>query len=385
MRQIYLDHNSTTPVLPEVTAAMAVCDREVIGNPASQHAAGRKARQTLEETRAAVGRMLGARIDTAADDQVIFTSGGTEANNLALFGLAGDRPAHAVISAIEHPCVSEPAEQLARRGWRIDLLPVTADGVAIVDRLPELIGPDTRLVSVMLANHETGVLQPVAHVAEICRKAGVLLHTDAVQAAGKLPVDFQQLGVHSLAVSAHKFHGPRGVGALLVSHDTPVAPQTFGGFQQSGVRPGTESVSLAVGLRTALEICHRDGYRAAAEIARRRDRLELALRRGWPNLIVNGVVAERLPQTSNVSFPGLDRQAILMALDLAGVVCSAGAACASGSSRPSPVLQAMGLDKRVILGSIRISLGSSTSDDEVDEAAARMLSICSDLERSILP
>jgi cysteine desulfurase len=325
-------------------------------------------------------------------DQVIFTSGGTEANNLAIRGLASDGrshfgdpvphpPGHIVISSIEHPSVTALAEEMARRGWQIDRLSVDRRGVIRVDELSDLIRAETRLVAVMLAQNETGVVQPVAELAAICAQRNVPLHTDAAQVVGKLPVDFRVLGVTTMTVAAHKFHGPLGIGALIVRHGTRLQPQLFGGFQQSGLRPGTENVALSVGMCTALELWHAENVERAARMRGLRDRFEQAILAEWPTAVVIGTAAERLPHTSHIAFIGLDRQSLFMALDQAGVACSTGSACASGSSEPSPVLIAMGYEKAVIGSALRFSLGVATTVDDVDEAARRILHCCKDLRR----
>lgn len=384
---IYLDHNATTPLLPEVAAAMTACQAAAHGNPASQHRAGRRARQIQDEARETIGRLLGARLDGREPDRVIFTSGGTEANNLALFGLSSaaspaSAPLEIIVSAIEHPSVLGPAEHLERQGWRVHRLGVSRDGVIDLAELGDQINPRTRLVSIMLGNNETGAIQPVAEVAEICRAAGVPLHTDAVQVAGKLPVDFQRLGVAAMTVSAHKLHGPVGVGALIVRHGVSLAPQLFGGFQQESLRPGTENLVGVVGFCRALKMWHREADSRRARLEGLRDRLEKLLTAGFPGLVINAQRAVRLPHTANLAFPGLDRQALLMALDLAGVACSTGSACASGSSEPSHVLRAMGVPADVLAGSLRFSLAATTGEGEIDEAAQRILAVCARLARS---
>jgi len=378
---IYLDHNSTTPPLPEVLAAMAECQQSVYANPESQHQLGRRARQVLEEAREGIARLLGAEMGGRPPDRLIFTSGGTEANNLAIFGLAGSAPGTIVLSAIEHPSVARPAEALARRGWRIKRIGATAMGVVSIEQFGAMLaesdstGDSPRLTSVMLANNETGVRQPVEQFAELARAAGVPLHTDAAQAVGKLPVDFRRLDVAALSCAAHKFHGPRGIGALLLRGDMPLEPQLWGGFHQEGLRPGTECVALAVGMHVALASFQREQSARCERIARLRDRFEAAIRGGWPDIVVHGQSAERLPNTSNLSFPGLDRQALVMALDMAGVACSTGSACASGSREPSPTLLAMGLPDALVQSSLRFSLGATTTDAEIDDAAGRILEV----------
>jgi cysteine desulfurase len=238
---------------------------------------------------------------------------------------------------------------------------------------------DTRLVSVLLANHETGVLQPIEELAALCGPAGVPLHTDAVQAVGKLPVSFRRLGAAAMSVSAHKFQGPAGIGALIVRQDVPLLPRTFGGHQQSGLRPGTEPVALAVGMAAALELCHKEQERHARRLRSLRDRFERALRTGVPGAVVHGAAAPRLPQTSNVAFPGLDGEVLRMALDLAGVACSVGSACSSGSTELSPTLRAMDLSGELAASSLRFSLGAAATEAEIDEAARRVVQVCGEL------
>jgi cysteine desulfurase len=368
MAPIYLDHNATTPIHPAVLAEMERCYHEAHGNPASPHQEGRRARRVLEDARDAIASLLGADVTSSQADQLVFTSGGTEANNLALFGLSGTAPGRVIRSAIEHPSVLGPSDQLARAGRQVRELRVGRDGVADLNHLREMLAEPTRLVSLMLGNNETGVLQPVQEAARLCHESGALLHTDAVQVVGKLPVHFRQLGADAMTVTAHKFHGPRGIGALLLRHGVPVEPLLFGGFQQLGIRCGTECPSLAVGFRKALDIWHAEADARSARMAQLRVRLETTLRTALPWTILNGQHAPRLPHTSNISFPGLDRQALLMALDQAGVCCSTGSACASGSSEPSHVLLAMGCDSKVVEGSLRLSLGAMTTPADVAAA-----------------
>jgi cysteine desulfurase len=384
MSSIYLDHNSTSPMLPEVVETMANCHRQGYANPASQHQAGRRARQVLEDAREEVGRMLSADLGGRTPHKLVFTSGGTEANNLAILGLAcatGSEPGEAVISSIEHPSVRGPVEYLERNGWLIHRLSVTRDGVVETERFAALLNARTRFASIMLANNETGVLQPVGELAKIAAQAGVPLHTDAVQVVGKLPVDFEELQVAALSLSAHKFQGPPGIGALLIRNKVSLAPRFFGGFQQGGLRPGTEPVTLAVGLRRALELFERDAAERIRHLRELRNRLESALKDQLGQVLVNGAGANRLPHTSNLAFLGLDRQALAMALDLAGVACSTGSACASGSSEPSPVLEAMDLGREVVSSSLRFSLGPQTSEEEIELAISRIVETAGNLRR----
>ncbi|MDZ4781792.1 MAG: cysteine desulfurase family protein [Planctomycetia bacterium] len=378
MPPIYLDHNATTPLDRQVAEAMRACDVEGYLNPASQHQFGQRARRRLELARESIARLLGARTDSHRADQVLFTSGGTEANNLALLGLAGNPPGHVIVTAIEHPSVLGAAEHLERRGFAVDRLPVDEAGVARVADLPGLIRSDTRVVSLMLVNNETGVLQPVREAAMCCQAARVPFHTDAVQGVGKLPVNFAELGATALTATAHKLGGPRGVGVLVLAHGAPLQAIHFGGFQQAGLRPGTESVTLAVGMQTALEnVIAQPEVPARLELLR--DRFEQALLSQLPDVIVNGGGAARAPHTSNLSFLGVDRQMLVVALDLAGVACSTGSACASGSSDPSHVLAAMGASDPVLRSALRFSFGVSTSVPEVDEACERIVKSINDL------
>jgi len=390
-RPIYLDHNATTPVFPEVVEAMRACWAEPYLNPASQHRFGRAARRVLEDARERIGELLGAR----PRDRVVFTSGGTEANNLAVRGLlhlplgvgrseSASLP-HFIISAIEHPSITTLADHLAQDGLSFDRLGVDGDGVIRVDELSAMRRPNTRLVAAMLANNETGVIQPIADLAAICNTNGVPLHVDASQAAGKLPVRFGELGAATMTIAAHKFGGPLGVGALIVRHDINLEPQLFGGFQQAGTRPGTESVALAVGLCTAIEQWHAQRREWSERITNLRDQFEAALRREGALTTCRPVViseaARRLPTTSNIAFVGLDRQQLFLALDQAGIACSTGSACASGSSEPSPVHLAMGLDPAVISSALRFSIGVSTTLADVEESPSRIINVCNGLRR----
>ncbi len=362
---------------------MAGCWRQGYANPASQHQAGQKARRVVEEARERIASLLGADTVCPRPDRLIFTSGGTEANNLAILGIARARcpsaPGRIVISAVEHASVIEPAEHLMEHGWRLDSLEVGLDGVVRVDRLRSLLSPKTALVSVLLGNHETGVLQPVEALARLCNEAGVPLHTDAVQVVGKLPVSFRGLGVAAMTVAAHKFQGPLGIGALVLRQDVPVEPLLFGGHQQHGVRPGTEPAPLVVGMLRALELWQQDWEAHARRLTALRDRFEAGLMAGSPDAVVNARSAERLPQTSSIAFPGIDAQVLVITLDMNGVGCSVGSACSSGSSELSPTLLAMGLPKEVVASTLRFSLGTGTTEEEVDEAVRRILHVVREL------
>jgi cysteine desulfurase len=387
MRSIYLDHNATTPTRPEVAEAVARCYRAGYANPASQHQPGQQARRILEDARDRIAQVLGGNTTDLKPDRLIFTASGTEANNLAILGIAGSSPrgrtpgqgGQIVISAIEHASVIAPAEHLLEQGFRLDTLGPTADGVVCTEQLPPLLTPQTRLVSVMLGNHETGVLQPVAALAAVCNQAGVPLHSDAVAAAGKLPIHFRRLGLAAMSIAAHKFQGPPGIAALLLRHDVAVEPLLFGGHQQQGLRPGTEPLALVVGMATALELWQQEQDAEGRRLTALRDRLEAGLKAGYTAAIIHGQAVPRLPNTTSVAFPGLDGQVLLVALDMAGVAASAGAACASGSSELSPTLRAMQLSSDLVRSSIRLSIGAATTESEIDEAVGRIVHVCGEL------
>jgi cysteine desulfurase len=374
MDLIYLDNNASAPLLPAVWEAMRPHLTENHGNPASAHQVGRRARRALEDARERLASLLGAR-----PDEVLFTSGATEANNLALFGLSGPPSTRVLASLLEHPSCLEPLRQLAASGHALDWLPVDAGG-SVPSSLEDHLRPDTSLVCVMLANHETGALQPVAALAE--QLAGrAPFHCDAVQAVGRLPVNFHDLRVTSLALSAHKFHGPPGVGALLLRRGASLRPRTFGGHQQRGLRPGTEPVALAVGLSVALEHAHAEADQRRARVCELRRRFLDHLRAHAAPVVLNGPEEGGVPHTLNLSFPGLAADTLLMALDLAGVACSAGSACSSGSLLPSPVLRAMGVAEEVLRSATRFSLSALLTTEEVDEAARRVSAVVGRLRR----
>ena len=373
---IYLDHNSTTPIDPRVVDAMTECHRSIDGNPASQHRLGQKARAVLEDARERIASILNIQIAPPNGDRLIITSGGTESNNLAIFRLASDKTKRICVSAIEHPSVLGPVDQLRRKGFPIEVVPVTNSGHVDPNRFQESLSnqaaPSVQLAIVMVGNNEIGTLQPISDLAAIAHEHRCLFHADAAQAVGKIDVDFQDMNVSSLSFAAHKFHGPVGIGALALRRGTTLRPLLFGGSQQLEFRPGTESVALTVGMATALEIWNQERKDREQRMKDLLQRLEQSLVDGDNTVVVNGA-APRLPNTLNVSFPGIDRQALLMALDFAGLACSTGSACSSGSSEPSHVLAAMGLPENVISGSIRLSLGSTTTDADIAEAARRIL------------
>ncbi|MCA9184614.1 MAG: cysteine desulfurase family protein [Pirellulaceae bacterium] len=375
MDPIYLDYNATSPIHPEVVRAITDCFEQDYANPASPHTAGQRARRVLDDAREMIGQLLGARIHAHPPDRVVFTSGGTEANNLAIRGLVRQPPGTILISAIEHPSVLEAANSLRPLGYRIAFVPVDRHGVIDLPTFRLLLEQEkyVQLVSVMLGNNETGVIQPVAELARLAHQAGALFHTDAVQAAGKIHVSFADLNVDAMTVSAHKFQGPVGIAALILRQKTACAPILFGGGQQLAMRPGTESVPLAVGMRQALQIAVEHIDDASPRVRSLRNHLQHLLVQGDPTAVVHAESVERLPHTLGIAFPGVDRQALLLALDMQRVACSTGSACASGSSEPSPVLLAMGCEHAVVNSSLRFSLGPPTTIEEVDSAASRIL------------
>ncbi len=374
MNSIYLDHNSTTPLDPRVADAIRAAGLEFGGNPASQHRTGQSARRRLEQARTHIVEMLGGVTWGVDPDRLIFTSGGTEANNLAILGLLDREQPGLVISAIEHPSLVGAAQAARQLGFSVEFAPVDRQGLVRVDALEALLTQrPTGLVSVMTANNETGVVQPIAAIAALCHRYGALCHTDAVQAVGKIAVSFHELGVDAMTFTPHKFHGPRSIGGLLLKGTTNIRPVLHGGFQQGGLRPGTEDVGLAVGCELALELCLRDLDSRGAHLAQLRELFVSILSQKLGNqFVVHGAAAPRVPHTLNVSFPGVERQALLLAADSVGIAVSTGSACASGSSEPSPVLLAMGLEAELVASALRISFGIMNTPTEVQSAAEQI-------------
>lgn len=360
---VYLDHAATTPLRAEVRDAMLPAFEGRWGNPSSLHAFGRAARAALEDARDRLAAVIGA-----APAEIVFTRGGTEADNLAVLGRAGTMPeAPVACSAVEHRAVLAAA---GASGAPLVVLPVDADGVVSMEALREALAARPAVVSVLWAGNETGVLQPVEAIAAACAEAGVAFHTDAVQALGKVPVRVDRVPVSLLALTAHKLGGPKGTGALFVRRGTALAPRLFGGGQERGLRPGTEDVAGAVGLAVAAELAERERETEMVRLAALRDRLEAGLRAAVPDLRVNGAGAPRIATHLNVSTPGADAEALLMSLDLAGVAVSSGSACSSGAVTPSHVLTAMGLPADVAGPSVRFSLGRGTTEAHVERALA---------------
>jgi len=366
---IYLDHNATTPVHPKVVEAMLPWLKEHFGNPSSTHVYGRRAHEAVERARQQVAALLGCQAD-----EVFFTSGGTEANNLAILGsaeAAADRRRHVVTSVVEHPATARPCDRLEQNGWGVTRLPVDGDGLVSIDSARAFVRGDTALVSVMLANNETGTVMPLHDIAEIAHSRGALVHTDAAQAVGKIPVRVDDLGVDLLSVAGHKLYAPKGVGALFVRRGTSVRPVLLGAGHERGLRPGTENVPHIVGLGKACEVADSDVDDEAVRVRALRDELWELLSAGVPAIRLNGHLTERLPNTLNVSFQGVLGSVVLgMAPEVAA---STGSACHEGAENPSGVLLAMGLEAATALGAVRLSLGRGTSKKHVLEAARALV------------
>jgi cysteine desulfurase len=363
--RVYFDYNATTPLAPLVTDAIVQTTRDVFGNASSIHYFGQQAKATLDDARSAVAALL-----NADPSEVVLTSGGTESDNFAIRGAADALDAtgrkHLIASAIEHEAVLNTFKSLARRGWRTTLLPVDQSGVVSPDRLREAITADTALVSVMHANNEIGTIQPVAALAAIAHEHGALMHTDAVQSVGKIPVDVRALGVDLLSLSAHKFNGPKGAGVLWIKRGTRLLPTMTGGKHERNRRAGTENVPAVAGLGVAARLAASKLAGEAARVAALRDRLESGILRSVPGTAVNGAPDARVPNTTNISFDRVEAESLLIALDLEGIAVSTGSACSSGTLEPSHVLRAMGLPTHRTQNSLRFSLGLFSTEEEVD-------------------
>lgn len=374
---IYLDYNATTPLLPEVVDAMLPYLREHFGNPSSGHVYGMRARDAVARAREQVAELIGCD-----SDEVIFTSGGTEANNLAIRGVteALDQKRHAITTVIEHPATAVPCTWLERHGRRVTRLGVDGDGIAKVEEAREAIDSDAALVTVMHSNNETGVLQPVAELARLAHDAGAFIHTDAAQSLGKVPVRVRDLDVDLLSIAGHKLYAPKGVGALYVKRGTPLVPLVFGANHESGLRPGTENVASIVGLGVASEAMGRDLESAAARMRELRDRLWELLANGVPGLGLNGHRELRLPNTLNVRFPAASGNAVLEAAP--DIAASTGSACHHGHESASAVILAMGVSPEDALGSVRLTLGRRTTEADVERAADALIRAWHDIVRA---
>jgi len=376
---IYLDYNATTPLAAEAYAAMRPHLEQHFGNASSIHAAGREARAAIDDARDRMAKLLGAKAH-----EIIFTGGGTEADNLAILGLARQRMGkgkHVVTCTTEHHAVIEACEHLQKReGFRVTWLPVDRHGRVSPDELASAITPETSLVSVMSANNETGTRQPIGELAEICRTRGVLFHTDAIQSFGKEAVAAE--GCDALSLAAHKFGGPKGAGVLFLRAGLPIERLHHGGAHENQRRPGTENVAAIAGMAAAAEFAVRDMGAEARRQEELRDVLWNGLQAVFPNVVLNGHPTERLANTLNVSFPGLDGETLLMALDLAGIAVSSGSACMVGSVQASHVLLAMGVARELARATVRFSLGKSTSPAEIAIALERLPALFARLQEA---
>ena len=374
MKLIYLDHSATTPIAPEVIEAMTPHFQNTYGNASSVHGFGRKARAVLEESRDSIAAQLSAR-----PDEVFFTSGGTESDNHAVKGVATSMQVSGrkqlIVSAVEHHAVLHPALALRKWGLRVDLLPVKPDGVVDLDALDGLLASSTGLVSVMHANNETGTIQPIREIADRAHKHGCVVHSDAVQSAGKIPVSVNELGVDLLSVSAHKMYGPKGIGALYIRKGTVIAPFLEGGGQEQNRRAGTENVPLAAGFAKAFEIASRMMETERARLMSLRKHLTERLK-NFQGILFNGDQNDVLPNVLSVSFDSskvkIDGEALIMGMDLRGIAVTSGSACTSGTLEPSHVLMAMGRDEKTARATIRFSMGRSTTKEDLDTAVAAL-------------
>lgn len=367
MNRVYLDHNATTPVEPEVLDAMLPYFSGDYGNASSIHTFGQRARSAVETAREQVAGLIGAR-----PQEIVFTSGGTEADNHAIFGIAESPtpPVHIITTAIEHEAVLNTCEALEKRGVGVTYLPVDRDGLIDLTMLRETLRlhPETGLITVMHANNELGTVQPLEEIGRIASEADVYFHTDAVQSAGKIPVDVNAFKLDLLSLSGHKLYAPKGIGALYIRGGTRLRQLLYGGHHQRGFRPGTENVAGIIGLGKAAQIARALLAEDTRRMAGLRDRLEQTLLQRVPDARVNGAGAPRTPNTTNITFPGIEGEALVIALDLKGLACSTGAACSSGAVEPSHVLTAVGLPADEARASLRFSLGRHTSAADIDFA-----------------
>jgi cysteine desulfurase len=375
MNRVYLDYNATTPVEPEVLDAMLPYFSAEFGNAASIHTPGQRARAAVETAREQVAALIGSR-----PQEIVFTSGGTESDNHAIFGIVSPSfasftsstsltsPPHIITTAIEHEAVLNTCQALEKEGVRVTYLSTDREGLIDLDELRRSLRPETVLITIMHANNELGTVQPLEEIGRIAAKADVYFHTDAVQSAGKIPIDVNAMSLDLLSLSGHKIYAPKGIGALYVRGGTRLRQLLYGGHHQRGFRPGTENVAGIVGLGKAAEIARKSLAVDAHRVSALRDQLQQGLLDSVPQSRVNGGAAPRTPNTTNIVFPGVEGEALLIALDLKGLACSTGAACSSGAVEPSHVLTAIGLPPEEARASLRFSLGRHTSDADIDFA-----------------
>lgn len=373
-QRIFLDNNATTQILPEVARTMATAWEQSFANPGSQHSYGRDARRLLEDSRESIAGIL----DCDASE-VVFTSGGTESINAAIHGLTKGRNGRIALTAGEHPATTAACDRAVQQGFKLLTLEVDSHGLLKSEQLGSLPWNELQLVCVILAHNETGVIQDLTQLADLCDQHRVSLLIDAVQAVGKIPVSFRELKATALAFGAHKFHGPRGIGGLLLRRGVQLPPYLEGGHQESGRRAGTEPVPLIAGMAEALRSFHDNRESRTEQLRSLRDRLQLRLVEECEPAVVHGDGAPRLPNTLSIAFPGVDGEAMLVNLDLDGIACSLGSTCASGSAEPAPSLLAMGIDPKVCTSSVRFSVSCLTTPAEIEQAADRIVGVVSRL------
>lgn len=377
MDRIYLDNAATTAVSQPVMEAMLPYYMQVYGNPSSIHSTGRDAKKAVERARRQVASALGC-----SAQEIYFTAGGSESDNWALKGAAfahQEKGKHIVTTQIEHHAILHTCQWLETQGWQVTYLPVDADGFVTVQQVENALRPDTVLVSVMAANNEIGTLEPVAEIGALCHERSVLFHTDAVQAVGAIPLDVEALHADMLSLSAHKFHGPKGIGALYIRKGVKIDPLIHGGAQERGHRAGTENLPGIVGLGKAIELAEEGLAENAARMTFLRNRLVSGLTEAIPDMRINGTMDKRLPNNVNVSFTGIEGEAVLLRLDLEGIAASSGSACTAGSLDPSHVLTAIGLTRDEAKGSLRLTLGTDTTQADVDEVVKKLPGIVASL------
>jgi cysteine desulfurase len=378
VKPVYLDNNATTKVAPEVMEEMLPFFSDLYGNPSSMHTFGGQIHRKIEQSRESVASLIGA-----LPEEIIFTGCGTESDNAALMSAVESLPRrkHVITTRVEHPAVLNFCRHLGRKGWRLTYLPVNNLGQLDMDQLLKSIDEDTALVSIMYANNETGVIFPIKEIAELLRERGILFHTDAVQAVGKVPIDLTALPVDMLSLSGHKLHAPKGIGALYVRKGTRFSPYIIGGHQENGRRAGTENVASIIGLGKACQLAQKHQEEEMQYLGTLRDRLENGLLKCCPDVRVNGDANNRLPNTTNVSFEYVEGEAILLRLNEFNVCASSGSACTSGSLEPSHVLRAMGVPFTAVHGSIRFSLSRYNTDEEIDKVIEIMPPVIKELRR----
>jgi len=377
-RRIYLDNNATTPIDPRIMEVMSHCYKENFGNPSSIHWFGQNAKKALDDAREKVAAFI-----NATPSEIIFTSSGTEADNLALLGIAQARKDFSrnkiIISEIEHHAILRTADTLETDGFIIIKAPVNQEGMVDITALEQLVDDKVLLVSIMTANNETGVIQPISRIAELAHSQGALLHTDAVQAAGKIELSIEKMGCDLMSLSAHKIYGPKGIGALYLNKKTTIHPCLYGGSQERGRRAGTENIAHIAAFGKACELCLEE-YHERDIINRLRDTMQNRITRAINNAVIHGKNAARIPNTLSIGFPGIDAEALVIHLDLKGIAVSTGAACSSGIIEPSHVLRAMRVPKELLLSTIRISLGRFSTEEELNNACAILISVIEQLK-----